>query len=103
MNPQDLRDASTAGYAVAKDISQDWAQAFGQVPPVLGLANWMFEGPAKAAVHDLGRHIGRITTNRLEEAAGNLSIMARTYEGADAGAASTVGGAGTRSGAGEQG
>ncbi|MFG2907393.1 hypothetical protein ACGF13_20295 [Kitasatospora sp. NPDC048286] len=100
VNPQDLRDASTAGYAVAKEISQEWSQEFGQAPPDLGLSSWWFEGPAKNAVYDLGRHIYFITTTRLEQAAGNLSVMARSYEAVDGTAASTVGGAGA--GAGEQ-
>ncbi|MET8546067.1 hypothetical protein ABZW03_36370 [Kitasatospora sp. NPDC004799] len=94
VNPQDLRNASKDGYAVAKGIREDWGQAFGHRPPVLGLPHWVFEGAAKAAVQDLGRHLNEITTNRLEQAAGNLITMALSYETADTGAAAAVGGAG---------
>ncbi|MFB7125100.1 hypothetical protein [Kitasatospora sp. NPDC056273] len=102
VNPQDLRDASKSGYAVAKGIQQDWAEAFGHAPPALGLPNWSFEGAAQAALHDLGEHIDRITTRTLAEAAGNLSIIARSYENTDNGAALTVDGAGAQTGTGGQ-
>ncbi|MER7585225.1 hypothetical protein [Kitasatospora sp. NPDC097691] len=99
VNPQDLRDAATAGYAVAKEIQEDWPKEL-EVRPDLGLPNWWFEEPAKNAVYDLGRHIDSITTNRLAQAAGNLNMIARSYENADATATSTVTGAGTQNEAG---
>ncbi|MEU6974028.1 hypothetical protein AB0A71_41195 [Kitasatospora aureofaciens] len=89
MNPQDLRDASAAGRAVAAGMRKDLTQDFGQMPD-LGLPNWVFAGPAKAAVKDLGDHIERVTTTMLEHAAGVLIDIANSYKTTDANVASSL-------------
>ncbi|MFJ3219508.1 hypothetical protein ACIPLC_26730 [Kitasatospora sp. NPDC086801] len=74
-------------------MRQDVRQDFGQMPDP-AMPYWLFVGPAKAAVKDLGVHVEHVTTNMLEHAAGILGMIASSYETADANAASSLGGPG---------
>ncbi|MFE3873627.1 hypothetical protein ACFXPX_04400 [Kitasatospora sp. NPDC059146] len=92
MKPQDLRNANTAGRAVAAGVRQDWKQDFAQTPE-LALPNWQFVDPAKNAIQHLASYVERVATTTLEDASDTLGSIADSYEHADTKAAVSLGAA----------
>ncbi|MFJ9777865.1 hypothetical protein ACIRVF_42610 [Kitasatospora sp. NPDC101157] len=99
MKPQDLRNADTAGSAVAAGMRQDWKQDFAHVPELV-LPNWQLAAPAASALQHLGSYIDGVAAAALERAANTLSSVADAYEHVDTTAAASLGAPGAPGGQG---